>query len=287
MAHLRIFGVLALLGFCLPMADAADKGEQEGALNREFVGSVTFEHVLTLEKGTPEFYWQRGKIHRGPEGQLRLDLWLDENQQASITCCVADGRVWMVWGDSALVHYGPYPSEQPEPEGWYSAMLSQAKQARSWGVVLLDQFVPDGRRFSVNSIESEKGRKKALVRIHTDDIAIQGLVEIHFQPGPGRLPAAVDVGGSVYYYLGRDDEPESSRLARQVISSGIECRGHRTQHVWNLTRVEVPPQSKLVEFGKVFDVPAKPTPDHPRLVGSVFYDEMGNPLDAVAWQIQE
>lgn len=118
------------------------------ALKASFVGTIEYEFqtrpaaqrlvenkVVQTPPDAPPVL-QRGELHYGLRGEVRLDVELLESG-VKVVCTVADDEAWMIFDRSMLIVRSTWPID-PAARSWQGQLRMQGQQALGWADLFLN-----------------------------------------------------------------------------------------------------------------------------------------------------
>jgi hypothetical protein len=267
-----------------PAAGVDQRSVAKAALDNmaagSFVGVVGFCYEAELDPaGASEqplgaMISQTGVVYAGADGEVRLDVWVP-GMAEPIVCCVAGSKVWMVWGDSPIVHRASYPVAVDLTKGSFANQVYyQSQQALHWAETLLNANLP--RRSTAVAGARLRGAR-LIADISSNERRVDGatLECVPLAGGAGYAPAKLSLAsGGVLEFSDFQTLANRTILPRRVDLYGVGKRGDPLHTVWAVTNVEEHRVDNDA-FRARFLAPSSATAEFPHLLGECVYEPGG------------
>ena len=269
---------------------AALAAEMLGRLSkRDFVGIIAFESELEgWGNGSPKTVHQRGKLHCGPNGEVRLDLWLG-GKPDPIVCCVKGDKAWMVWTNSPDVYHSPYPvCPGTELSGWNRQLRYQARETVRSADWLLQYGLPERQAGRIVNAEITDGRLRVELSSEGKEPPAPTHIEAVRLPESGEyFPTQMTLeSGSVLVLEAPRQTSNGKLIARRHIFHS--CREHKrtsltfaiSQFTWTITSIV---ERDDDDFLAIFEAPSQRSGAYPHLIGECVFDCESKELECTCW----
>ena len=258
---------------------------------RNFVGIIDFELEFEgWERGSPKTVNQHGKLHCGPKGEVRLDLWLD-GKPDPVVCCVKGDKAWMVWTVSPEVYHGPYPvCPGTELSGWERQLRYQARQTMNFSERLLQLLLAHQNRGRIVDAEIIDGRLRVeLSSEGKGPPARPTHIEAVRLPGSGKyFPTQMTLESGGVLILEVPWQTSNGKLIakRHILCSNKEPRRTSltfamTQSTWTITSIIE--RKSDDRFLTNFDAPSQRSGAYPHLIGECVFDCESSEPECTCW----
>lgn len=244
----------------------------------DFVGTIDFVYHATEGNSRYESQvTQAGRLFIAPNGRVRLDVVINSG---TVTCCVADGQVWMLFPPSPLVHATrfPFPLNQAD-DAMLGQLRTQTRQTLVWGNMLVHNLFADSGLRSVKSARRADGRLSIELGAAGSDDEI-GPMEIDatfMKEFGGYYPTQITFKNTGNIMTLGDYAPtQNGRVMARQITQTLSVSGR--QVTWLISDIQSRKSTDTEFIGQYFESPTARSEVRPHLIGRCFYAPDGSEI---------